>query len=187
MMVVIRERGIEEIKEKLSTMNTALNKINYLESAVKDLGFTLDIKRFILGELSSLYEERKMYDRSAKAMSNKAAMEITFKDKMNSYITAAELYCKAQKVEDAEQMFSQAVRDVDNEQKQKIKFARKNLYFKMANDLEAVGKKAGAVKFYEKLIKMNLDEIEKNQVKAKLSGTYKSLGLFREAKLVEGL
>lgn len=186
-MVNVREKSLEEIENKLSTMNTALNKINYLETAVKDSSFTLEIKRFLLNQLSELYSERKMYERAGKAMSVKAALEITFRDKMNSYITAAELYCKAQKVEDAEQMFTMAIRDVDNEQKNKIKLARKNLYFKMAQELESSGKKASATKFYEKLIKMNLDELEKNQVKAKLLATYKSLGMFREAKLVEGL
>ena len=85
MAIQIRERDIEDIEEKLKTMNTALNKINYLESALKDSGFSFEIKRFLLQKISELYEERKMYDRAAKAMSKKAAMEITFRDKMDSY------------------------------------------------------------------------------------------------------
>jgi len=62
--------------------------------------------------------------------------------------------------------------------------ARKNIYLVLAEGLEAEGKRAGAVKFYEKLIKMNLDDIEKGKIKVKLLGMYNALGLFREAKLL---
>ena len=39
-MVQIREKDIEDIEAKLETMNTPLNKINYLETATKDAGFS---------------------------------------------------------------------------------------------------------------------------------------------------
>lgn len=187
MGVQVRERDIDEMKEKLNTMNTALNKISYLDSALKETGFSFEIKRFLHESLSELYAERKMYDRAAKAMSNKAAMEVTHKDKVDSYITAAELYSQAGRVEDAEQMFISASRDVDEQNKQKVKLARKNIYYKMAHELEQKGKKATAAKFYEKIIKMKLDEEEKEEIKNKLIKTYKALGLFRESRLIEGI
>ena len=42
--------------------------------------------------------------------------------------------------------------------------SRKNIYLLSAKELEDKGKKASAVKFYEKLIKMDLEEIEKNEI-----------------------
>ena len=187
MVIQVREKNIEEIQDRLLEMDTELNKINYLESALKESGFGYEIKRFLWGELSKLYESRAMYDKAASAMSNKASVEITFKEKVNSYITAGELYSKALRVEDAENMFIRASREASEEQKNAIRLARKNIYLQFAKNLEAKGKKATAAKFYEKLIKMNLESEEKTEIKEKLKKTYNALGLFREARLLEGL
>lgn len=185
-MVQVREKTLEEIKLKLQEMKTDLNKINYLEDALKE-GFTFEIKRLIWGELSELYEERKMYDKSAKAMANKAGVEVLTKDKIESYLKAAELYSKSGRVEDADDMFIRATRAANFEQKQNIKLARKNIMLVNASELEKKGKRASALKFYEKLIKMDLEEIEKEEVKEKLVSTYKTLGKFKEIELLEGM
>jgi len=187
MAVQVRESTIEEFKEKLAEMNTALNKISYLESALKVAGFSFEIKRFLWGELAKLYEERKMFERAARAMANKAGVEVMFKDKIDSYITAAEFYSKIGKVDDADDMFLRASRDGNDEQKMAIRLARKNVYSVSASELERKGKKASAVKFYEKLIKMRLEDVEKDEIKEKLIKTYTALGMFREAKLISSV
>ena len=184
MAIQVRERSIEEIKDKVGEMNTALNKINYLESAVKVPGFSFEIKRFLWNELCELYKERKMFERAARAMSNKAGMDVSFRDKVESYLSAAELFAKVAKINDAEEMFVRAGRDANGGERVKIKLARKNIYLVSAERLEAGGKRAGAVKFYEKLIKMNLDDVERDEIKGKLLGMYNALGLFREARLL---
>jgi len=186
MGVQVREKTIEEIKDKLEKMNTSLNKINYLESALKE-GFSFEIKRFLLGALSQLYEERKMFERAARAMASKAGMEVSSKEKVESYLASAEFFAEVGKIDDAEEMFTRAIRTADLGQKARIKLARKNIYLASAKKLESKGKKASAVKFYEKLIKMNLEDIEKNEIKKTLLKTYRALGLFSEAKLLEGI
>ena len=187
MAVQVKERTIEEIKEKLGEMRTDLNKIMYLESALGVTGFSFEIKRFLWKELSELYENRKMFEKSAKAMANKAGMEVMFREKVDSYVTAAELFSRAGKVDDADEMFVRASRDANSEQKTRVKLARKNIYLISAKELEDKGKRASAIKFYEKLIKMNLENAEKVEIKNKLLKTYNSLGLFREARLLEGI
>lgn len=187
MTIQVRERTIEEIEDKLTEMNTDLNKVSYLESALKATSFSFEIKRFIWGELAELYAGRKMFERAARAMANKAGVEVSFRAKIDSYITAAELYAKIGKVDDADDMFLRASRDGNDEQKRAIRLARKNVYSVSASELERKGKKASAVKFYEKLIKMRLEDVEKNEIKGKLITTYKALGMFREAKLLEGI
>jgi len=184
MAIDVRERTIEEIQDRLKTMSTDLNKVIYLESALKGVSFNFEIKRFIWGELADLYEGRGMFEKAARAMANKAGMEIVSRDRTDSYIDSAELFAKVGKVEDADEMFVRAMRDVNSEQAAKVKLARKNIYFVLAKDLEIRGKRASAVKFYEKLIKMKLDEIERAMVKEKLLSTYKALGMFREARLL---
>ena len=187
MVVQVREKTIEAIEGKLSEMSTDLNKINYLESVLRVTGFSFEIKRFLWEKLSEFYENRKMFEKSAKAMGNKAGMEIVFKNKIDSYVTAAELFSRAGKVDDADEMFVRAMRDANIEQKARVKLARKNIYLISARELESRGKRASAVKFYEKLIKMNLEEIEKVEIKEKLLKSYNALGLFREAKLLAGV
>lgn len=187
MTMPIREHTIEQIKERLDSMNTTLNKINYLESALNVSGFSFELKRYLWKELAELYVERKMFERAARAMANKAGTEVTVRDKIDSYVTAAEFYAKSGKVEDADNMFIRAVRDADDSNKTRIKLARKNIYMASAEELERKGRKASAIKFYEKLIKMNLEDFEKKAIIDKLIGTYKALGMFREAKLLEGM
>jgi tetratricopeptide (TPR) repeat protein len=184
MAVQVRERTVEEMEEKLSTIFTPLNKIVYLESALKVVGSDFETKRFIWGELAKLYEERKMYERSGRALGTLASMEPMFKERMDSYVMAARMFCKVGKIEMADDMFVKAARDASSTDKEKIKLARKNVYFTMAEGLEKAGKKASAVKFYEKLVKMKLDEDEKSQIVDKLRVSYKALGMFREARML---
>ncbi len=187
MVIQVREKTMEEIKTKLSEMHTDLNKITYIESVLKESGFSFEIKRFLYGELSEHYESRKMLDKAARASANKAGIEITQKDKIECYLSAAELYSRAGKVEEADDTFIRAIRDAPMPEQARIKLARKNIYLVAARELEDKNKKASASKFYERLIKMDLEESEKQTIKNKLVNTYNALGLFREAKLLEGL
>lgn len=184
MVVQVRERTIEEMEAKLLSMNTALNKINYLESALKAIGGSFEIKRFIWGELAKLYEERTMFERAARALGTLASMEPMFRERMDSYVMAAEMYCRIGKVEDADNMFSKAIQGATGDDKAKIVLARKNIYLSAAKELEGKAKRASAVKFYEKLIKMKLEDIEKEEILDKLRESYNTLGMFREARLL---
>jgi len=118
MGISVRERTIREIEEKLKGMNTSLNKIAYLESALRQ---DLDpkVKRFVWKTISGLYEERKMYDKAAVAMEGKAGIDVTFRERMESYLKSGELFAKAVRVEDAEKMFVRALREANSEQKQR--------------------------------------------------------------------
>ncbi len=183
----VKDHTIEKIKSKLIEMNTDLNKISYLENVIKEKNFTLEVKRFILGYLSKLYENRKMYRKAAKAIINKATIEISMKDKIESFLSAAELYAKLGDVDEAEHMFNMASRNVDDIQKARIDLAKKNIYSVFAEELDRQGKKSSAIKFYEKLIRMSLDPLERSDIKGKLKSRYQSLGLFREINYLEGL
>ena len=185
-MVQVKEKSLEEIESRLDEMKTDLNRIDYLESALKG-EFTFEIKRNLWEKLAELYEERRMFEKAGRAMANKAGIDVTFREKIDSYIKAGELFSRAGKIEDAEDMFIRAGRDASVEQKEQIKLARKNIYVLSAEALEKVGKKGSALKFYEKLIKMRLEDFEREQVKKRLIEIYKALGKFREVELVEGL
>ncbi len=183
----VKDHTIDDIEKKMKEMNTNLNKISYLERIIKEKSFTLEVKRYILGQLSEFYEEQRMYMKAARAMTNKAGIEILTKDKIESYLSAAELYAKLGNVDEADQMFNVALRNTNQSQRTQIMLAKKNIFSEFANKLDKQGKKASAIKFYEKLIKMDLDLTEREDIKSKLKSRYTSLGLFREAKLLEGI
>lgn len=185
MTIQVREKTIEGMEAKLLEMNTAFNKIVYLESALKAVTVaSFDVKRFIWGELARLYGERKMFERAARSLGNLASMEPMFKDRMDSYVMSAEMFCRIGKIVDAEEMFSRVARDAGRMDKEKVMLARKNIYFGFARELESKGKRASAVKFYEQLVKMRLEAVEKEEVVEKLKVSYKALGMFREARLL---
>ncbi len=186
-MVNVKEENREEIEKKLKTLVTPLIKISYLESALRKSAFTFELKRFIWKELIELYEERKMYEKAAKASAGLAGIEIAFREKIESYLKAGELYSKAGRIEDSEEMFTRATRNATAEQKIHILLARKNVYLVSAHNLEEKNKRVSAAKFYEKLIKMKLDELEMKEVKGKLILIYKSLGKFKEVELIRGI
>ena len=187
MAIDVRESTIEEIEGRLGEMVTPLNKIAYLESALRESGFSFEIKRFIWEELVLLYEERGMYEKAGRAMASKAGGEVSRNEKVESYLKAAELFAKGGRVDEADDMFVRAGRDGDVEDKVKIKLARKNIFMVNAQELEKQGKKVSASKFYEKLIKMNLAEEEKQEIKEKLVEIFRATGRFRDAELLEGL
>src|SRR5690606_30503368 len=101
-------------------------------------------------------------------------------DKIDSYVSAAERYARAGKGDEADHTFLVAGRESPEGALNQIKLARKNVFFSFAEQLEKQGKRAGAVKFYEKLAKTKLEEGEKARVKEKLKALYHSLGMFRE-------
>jgi len=186
MRIRITEKTKEDIENKLKTIITNLSKLAYLESAVKE-DFDLETKRFIWLKIAQLHEEGKMYEKAAKAVSARASIGFTFREKCDAYIHAAELFAKAGKLEETEEMFVRAARDATLEQKQTLKMAFKNIFLANAKALEREGKNISALKFYEKLIKMNLEDIEKQAIKQKLISNYKALGRYHDAKLIEGL
>jgi len=186
MAVNVREKTIEGIEAKLGVINTDLTKIAYLESALK-CDFGLEEKRYLWSKLAELYGLRKMFEKAGKAMGSKASVDITIREKIESYLRAGEFFAKASKMEDSEYMFMRAFREANSLQKERIKLAMKNIFLISARELEKSGKKASSAKFYERIIKMNLDDIERKEVKEKLKTIYTSIGKFREAKLLEGL
>ena len=115
----------------------------------------------------------------------KAGYDLTYKDKIDTYVKAAEFYAKAANIVGAEDMFARASREANSEQQLKIAQARKKVFLLIAEDLEKRGRMSNATKFYEHLLTLKLDDLEKSLIKKKLSDYYKKMGRFSEARVVE--
>lgn len=184
-MVQVKERLFQEIKVKFESLSTDLTKMEYLESVLKTSDVNMDVKKFALGTLAILYDKKLMFDKAARAMAAKAGYDITFREKIDTYLKAGEYYAKAGNLLAADDAFARASREGNSEQQAKVALARKNIYFTVANDLEKRMRMANAVKFYEHLLEIKLDELEKAMIKKKLIEYYKRVGRFSDAKLVE--
>ena len=187
MSINVRETNLEEIKARLEEMNTDLNKINYLEAVLGSRGFSLEIRRFLFGELASHLEKIHMLERAAKSFGKKAEIEPMKREMIEGFLRAAELYSEIGKVEEADGMFRKALKDTVPTDRARIVLARKNIYMKFGLELKTKLKRASALKFYERLFKMKLDEFEKEEIKQHLFELYKALGLFNEAKMIKGM
>lgn len=183
-MINIKEKSLEEVQKKLSTIKTNLNKAEYLESALKK-NISLEANRFILKILCEIYEEEKLYEKAAKIYSQKARMEATFKEKISDFLKAAEFFCKVGKIDEAEQMFLSAYREANELERREILKKRKESYYKYGEIFEKIGKKSLAVKFYEKLFNIKMEDSERIKIKEKLIEIYKKLGRLKEAKEIE--
>ena len=182
----ILEKSKEEFVNKLKTMNTPLIKINYIEDALKS---TIDLAaRSYLGDiLTDLYIDMKMFDKAARALTNKAGVAMTFKEKSELYSRAGELMAKAQRLEDSESIYVKAMREATEPQQAIIKKAMKNSWLKVADELWTSGRKSTAIIFYERLIKMHLDGNEKPVIKERMLELYKNMRRYSEMKMLQGI
>ncbi len=185
MVIQVKERTLQDVKAKFESLSTDLTKMEYLESVVKVNDIAMEIKKFCFSTLAGLYDKRLMFEKAGKAMFLKAGYDVTYREKVDSLILSGEYTAKAGNIIAADDMFLRAVREGNTEQRGKVDLARKNIYLSVANDLEKKGRMNYAAKFFEHLLTLKLDDLEKNLVKKKLVEYYKRMGRFNEAKVVE--
>ena len=171
MEIRVKERTLREVEEKVKSMTSDLSKISYMESALKE-NLTFDVKRFLYSKLAEIFSLRKMFDRAALAVANKIAITTTFREKIETYVQAGELFAKAGRVVDSEHMFAKAIGEGNTTEKQITRKKMKDVFLREAQELENAGKRASSVIFYERLLGMGLDEKDRQDIKQKILPVY---------------
>jgi len=184
MEIRVKEKTLKEFEEKIKSMTNDLSRISYMDSALKE-NVTFDVKRFLYTKLAEVFSSRKMFDRAALAVANKIAITTTFREKIETYLQAGELFTKAGRVIDAEHMFNKAMGEANTTEKQMIKNKMKEVFLREAQELDRLGKKASSVVFYEQLLRGSLDPKERQDINQKLLPVYKALGKISEARALE--
>ncbi|MEK6825139.1 MAG: hypothetical protein AABY02_04775, partial [Nanoarchaeota archaeon] len=87
--MTIQERTKQDIQTKLAKMGDYV-KIDYLCRALSS-GLDFETRKFVLLELSKLYESRSMYLEAGKLMKNAAEINTTFKGKITDFMKSVEL------------------------------------------------------------------------------------------------
>ena len=139
-----------------------------------------DVRKFVHQKLGEIYESKGMFVDAAKMCHNVAIACLAFSDKRNYHLKEAELYISAGKYDEVDQAMKKAMREANAPEKAEIFVTIKEFYKKQAEELEIKRRKNQATKIYEKLLRMDVSNIEKQEIKTKLLELYDNLGMVRE-------
>ena len=167
-----------EIEEKLKTLGDYV-KIDYLARCLKE-GPDFDTRKFILTNLSRLYETKGMYAESGKNLLAAADINTTYEAKISDFMKAAELFMKSNAFSDADVAVTKAIASANTKQRAQIKAQQKALYTAQANLLIQKDKRSHAVEAYEKLMTLEMTPEEKRETQTTLLNLYEKLGRVRE-------
>lgn len=168
----------KEVEEKLEGVGDYV-KMDFLQNCLKkQLDF--DTKRFVLTNLSKIYESRKMYLEAGKMMRIAADINTTYEGKMNDFFKSAELLIRGGNFEDADISFTKTLATANENQKISMRNKVKNVYKIQARDLLMKDKRKLAMDAYEKLLTLDLDPVEKSDVQQNLLMLYEKLGRIKE-------
>ena len=174
----LKERSRQEIQARLASMGYYV-KIDYLGRALNS-NLDFDARKFVLVELSRLYESRGMTLEAGRLMKNAAEINSTFKSKIQDYIKSVELYIKGGNYTAGDLVFAQALALTTEREKPELKRMIKKFYFDQAQVYVKLDRRNQAKKIYEKLMSIELDASEKKEVQNLLLDLYQKLGNISE-------
>ena len=154
-------------------------QIAYLTEILEEK-IPIDTKKFICFKLAEIYEKKGMLDDAAKMFNNIALISIAFSEKIKHYIKESELYIKAGVFEKADGAMKKAMNQANAIEKQDIYFIIKDFYKGQAEVYEKEMKRNNAARIYERLLQMNITDLEKQEIKKKLLELYEKLGKLKE-------
>ena len=170
----IKEKTRAEIEKNLSVMGDYV-QMSYLQRALKSR-LNFETKKFVLLRLGGIYESKKMFIEAAKMIKAAAEINTTFKDKNRDFMRAVELYIKGGNFIEADRIFAQSLTLGNSKEKQEMKDNFKNFYLAQARNYERLDKRNQAKITYEKLLTLELDIGERNNIQKKLLDLYEKLG-----------
>jgi len=160
-------------------------QIDYLNRFLK-LMPPHEMRNFAYFKLGEIFMRMRMFKDASSAYQNIAINSITFKDKMNYFLLATKALIEGGFFEDGERTLKRATSEANSMQKQEIYREIKEFYSQLAENLIKQGKKNKATIYYEKLLRTDLLDSEKQEIKSKLKKIYESLGKTSEVRLLEG-
>ncbi|MDP4039144.1 MAG: hypothetical protein Q8P57_01010 [Candidatus Pacearchaeota archaeon] len=174
----IPEKTRGEIEKKIAGMGDYV-KMSYLQRALRSK-LDYDTKKFVLLRLAGVYEARKMFLESARLVKSAGEINTTFKDKIKDYIKAVELNIKGGDFVEADRIFSQALALGNTQEKFEMKGQLKNFYITQAKLYLKLDRRNHAKLTCEKILTLDLNIGERNEIKKTLLELYNKLGNVRE-------
>lgn len=181
-----KETRKEEVEAKLKVIGGDMLKIEYLENCLKKQ-IIFDVRKFVYMRLAELYEGRLMFNEAARNVDGAAEISITFREKMDLYMKAAELLIRHGSYDAAEKSFEKAMICCNLREREVLKKKFKDMFLARAKEFETAKKFNNAIRIYEKLLIFGfVDEEEKKDINKKLAVLYSRVGKIQEAMRLEG-
>lgn len=139
-----------------------------------------EVRKFVHQKLGEIYESKGMLIDAARMFNNVAIASMAFTEKKSYHMKEAELYILASKFEDADEAVKKAMREANAPERAEILITIKEFYRKQAGIFEFNRRKNHAAKIYEKLLAMDISNVEKKEIKTKLLVLYDNLGMIQE-------
>ena len=146
----------------------------------------IEMRKLAYLKLAEIYNKKQMYNDSAKAYRNVAMNCVIFREKIKYFVEESKEYIRKGEFIEADKAIKRALSEATVEQRKQIIQDIRIFYKTLAEELEAGLKRNQASKIYEKMLKMNISEEEKQEIKEKLKGLYEKLGKIREMKMLDG-
>lgn len=172
-----------EIEKEISGKGNFV-KINYLTRFLKESG-SMDVKKFIFLKLAEVYESIGMLKDAAKNYGNAGMISMRFSEKIRCFVKEAEIYIKAGDYEMADKAMRKAMGEANSLEKKEIRKTIMDFYREQATKYENGLKRAHASKIYEKLLRMNIGNREKREIREKLMKLYDKLNRRKDYLLLK--
>ena len=174
----IMERTRMEIDAKIKTMGEYV-KMSYLQRAMKSQ-LDFDTRKFVLLELTKIYEQKGMFLDASKTMRAAAEITTTFREKIGQFMKAVEFNIRGNSFVEAERIFAQALALGNDREKWEMKQMYKQFHFAQAQSYLKNDRRNNAKDIYQKMSSLDLNIEEKTEVQNKLLDLYYRLGNVRE-------
>jgi tetratricopeptide (TPR) repeat protein len=106
-------------------------------------------------------------------------------EKIDYLIKETKAYIQGGRFDEADSVMRRSMEEIPIVKKADIYEDIKNFYKIQAVAFEKEAKRNHAIKVYEKLLSMKINDSERNEAKAKLLSLYEQLGKFRESSALE--
>ena len=171
-----------EIEQILSSLGDFV-QIDHLLRFIKEPGVSSEMKKFVYVKLASIYERKGMFFDASKSYNNAAIHCLNDLEKGNYYLKECEMLIKGGFFDNIDKALQSVYTNKSSFEKAQIYQKIKELYQKQAEFYESQLKRSNAVRVYEKMLELRLEEKEKAEIKKRLVELYEKLGKKKEYML----
>lgn len=177
-MLFDKELTLEDVKKEIDKKGEYVQ----IERLNKILGqkTSQNVKKFAFMRLAEIYEKKIMYSDAAVMCHNLSMYSSDSAERNRYHMKEAELYLKAGKPEMAEETMKKAMCKANPREIASIIDTMKELYKAQAIVCEKNKRKSQALEIYDKILRMDISDMEKRDIKKKMLELYDGLGRVRD-------
>src|SRR3989344_2255707 len=143
-------------------------KIDYLNRYLKIMP-PIEMRKYAYLKLAEIFLGKEMYVDAAGAFKNAAVNCVSFREKQENFLDECKAYISAGKFDNADKALHRAMDEGNKNEKEKIYSKILEFYGKEADKLKnSLNKQNRLANLYEKMMRMKLSELEREQIKEKL-------------------